>query len=134
MTRNKEREQAFFLLFEWSFQPFKTADELIELSLESGFIKPSAFTERLLRETMENREEIDSVIERFAEGWSLSRLTKVSLSTLRLAVCEILYFDDIPEGVSINEAVNLAKKYAGPSDSAFINGVLGGIARDCEAK
>ena len=134
MTRNQEREQAFFLLFEWSFQPFVEAEELLNLSLESGFIKPSDFTEKLFKKTVENREEIDSVIEKYAEGWSLSRLTKVSLSTLRLAVCELLFFDDIPKGVSINEAVNLAKKYAGTQDSAFINGVLGGIARDCEEK
>ena len=134
MTRSQEREQAFILLFEWSFQPFSPAEELIALSLESEFIKPSSFTEKLVMKTVENREEIDSVIEKYAEGWSLGRLTKASLSILRLAVCEILFFDEIPTGVSINEAVNLGKKYAGTKDSAFINGVLGSIARSSEEK
>ena len=82
--------------------------------------------------TVEHAAEIDTEIEAHAIDWSIQRLTKVSLAVLRLALCEILYFDDIPVSVTINEAVELAKKYAGQQDSRFINGVLGSVARERE--
>ena len=59
----------------------------------------------------------------------VERMTKVALSIMRLAIAEMLYMDDIPQGVSINEAVELAKKYAGKEDSSYINGILGSISR-----
>ncbi len=129
MNRSKEREQAFILVFEKAFNPEATIEDIFALAIESEFMEPSDFARTLATKTVENVEEIDAKIQEFAVGWTLSRITKVSLSILRIAVCEILYMDDIPVGVSINEAVELAKQYAGKEDSSFINGVLGSISR-----
>lgn len=129
MNRSKEREQAFILVFEKAFNPEATIEDIFQLAIESEFMQPSDFAMDLATKTVENIEEIDAKIQEFAVGWTLSRITKVSLSILRIAVCEILYMSDIPVGVSINEAVELAKQYAGKEDSAFINGVLGSISR-----
>ena len=63
-------------------------------------------------------------------GWKISRISKVSLAILRVAVYEMLYLDDIPVSVSINEAVELSKKYSIPDDTSFINGVLGAVAKE----
>ncbi|MBR6479301.1 MAG: transcription antitermination factor NusB [Clostridia bacterium] len=100
--------------------------------VESEFLNESDYTKRLAVATAENLEEIDRRISEFTVGWTLDRITKVSLSILRIAVCEMLYFDDVPVGVSINEAVELAKNYATKEDSQFINGVLGSIAKSIE--
>ena len=64
------------------------------------------------------------------QGWKISRISKISLALLRVAIYEMLYQDDIPVSVSINEAVELAKKYTGVDDSAFVNGVLGAVAKE----
>ncbi len=132
MNRSQEREQAFIVLFEQAFHPELSETELIELAEESEIIKKSEFTESLIHKTNENLALIDTEISTYAVGWSLERMNRVTLSVLRLAVCEILYFDDIPDSVSINEAVELAKKYAGEKDSAFINGILGSVTRGNE--
>ena len=78
----------------------------------------------------EHEEEIDAKIsENLKKGWKISRISKVSLALLRLAVYEILYRDDVPTSVSINEAVELSKKYTVKEDTSFINGVLGSVAK-----
>lgn len=129
MDRRSEREQAFVLVFEKAFNPETPIEDIFALAIESEFMKPSDFATELAIKTYDNIDVIDEKIKEFALGWTIERLTKVSLSILRIAICEILYMDDIPESVSINEAVELAKKYAGKEDSSFINGVLGSLSR-----
>ena len=75
-------------------------------------------------------EEIDAVIEKYSIGWKISRISKVALAVLRLAVCEMMFIDDVPTGVSINEAVELCKKYAANAEPAFVNGILGTVAKE----
>ncbi|MBR4766148.1 MAG: transcription antitermination factor NusB, partial [Clostridia bacterium] len=82
----------------------------------------------------DNIEEIDLNIEKFSIARKMNRISKVSLSVLRIAVCEMLYYEDIPYGVSINEAVEICKKYASEDEYAFVNGVLGSLARSLEVK
>ena len=77
--------------------------------------------------------EIDRLLNETSSGWKTSRMNKVDLSILRLAVYEMLYDDEIPTGVAINEAVEIAKRYGGDDSSSFINGILGKIARNPEA-
>ena len=132
MNRSQEREQAFILLFERGFNRDTEILDLYNMAIESDFLEESDFTKRLATETVANLDEIDAKIKEYTVGWTLDRITKVSLSILRIAVCEILFFDDVPVGVSINEAVELAKNYATKEDSQFINGVLGSIARAME--
>ena len=79
---------------------------------------------------LEHSEEIDEHISsNLKKGWKISRISRVSYAIMRLAIYEMLYVDDVPTSVSINEAVELAKKYSMPDDSAFVNGVLGSVAK-----
>ena len=82
------------------------------------------------RAAASNLKEIDELIDRYSVRWKTSRLPKVDLAILRLALAEICYLTDIPVSVTINEAVELAKKYSTEKSSKFINGVLGSAARD----
>lgn len=129
ITRSQEREQAFIVLFENIFNPDISVAELFSLAEESEFFEETEFSRKLVDTTVDHYAEIDTEIEAYTVGWSIQRITKVALAILRLAICEILYFDDIPASVSINEAVELAKKYAEKKDSSFINGVLGSFVR-----
>ncbi|MEE1012336.1 MAG: transcription antitermination factor NusB [Acutalibacteraceae bacterium] len=132
MTRREEREQAFILLFEKSFNQEIELDELYEFAVENEAISGSDFVKNLLFKTWENVEDIDIYIEKYAHGWKISRISKVALAVLRLAICEMKYFDDIPVSVSINEAVELCKKYAAKDDAVFVNGILGSISKEAE--
>ena len=84
---------------------------------------------KLVALVFEHKDSLNEQIERFSKGWSLKRISKISLAIMRCALCEILYMDDVPEKVAINEAVNLAKKYEEPETVSFINGVLGSFVR-----
>jgi len=78
--------------------------------------------------------EIDDLIEKTAKGWPLDRMALVDLTILRLAVWEILYDPEVPGNVSIAEAMELTERYSDPADKAFVNGILGTILRDNEAR
>lgn len=130
MTRREAREQAFMVLFEKIFDEESTISEIVEIAKENELIKINNFAEALLKAVEDNSEEVDSVIEANLQDWTLSRLPKVSLAVLRLAVAEIKYVDEVPDGVAVNEAVELAKKYGTSVDASFINGVLGAVAKD----
>lgn len=129
MTRREAREQAFILVFEKSFNEQAEITELIALAKEFGVVEDDEFLEALVTTTCDKQNEIDEHISNNAKGWKINRISKVSLAILRLALAEILYFEDIPAGVSINEAVELAKKYATDEDASFVNGLLGTVAR-----
>ncbi len=129
MTRREAREQAFMVLFEKIFDEESTISEIVEIAKENELIKINNFAEALLKAVEDNSDEVDSVIEANLQDWTLSRLPKVSLAILRLAVAEIKYIDEVPDGVAVNEAVELAKKYGTSVDASFINGVLGAVAK-----
>ena len=108
--RQESREQAFIIVFEKQFNPDSTVAELCETAKEAGLFEYDSYVSALAGHTFDSLEEIDSTISRYlASGWKITRLSKVVLALLRLAVCEILYFDSVPYAVSINEAVELAK-------------------------
>lgn len=129
MTRSEEREQAFLLIFEQAFNMDTDPDDIIGYAVEARLLEPTTFSTALYKQAYEKLDEIDAVIEKYAIGWKINRLSKVTLSVLRLAICEILFVDSVPFGVSVNEAVELAKKYATSDDAAFINGILGAYIR-----
>ena len=125
MTRKEAREAGFIIIFEHEFQKLD-APSLLELYYQyrdevSG---QKEYLETLVHTTLDKLPEIDAQIEENAKGWSLSRLSKVSLATLRIGISELLYNPDIPAGIIINEAVQLAKDYEGEKASAFVNGIL----------
>lgn len=128
MTRREAREQAFCILFEQTVSGDKVDDVLHNATEARDFI-PDSFAEAVAFGAEENREEIDAAIKKNIRGWSMDRLSKVTLAVLRLAIYEILFDDSIPTGVSINEAVELAKKFGGEEDAPYVNGVLSSVAK-----
>ena len=122
------------MLFEKSFNQETELEELYTFAVENEAILGSEFVRSLAFTAWENVEAIDSVIEKYSKGWKIGRISKVALAVLRLAICEMLYFDDIPVGVSINEAVELCKKYAAKDDSTFVNGILGTVSKTAAVK
>lgn len=133
MKRREAREQAFILLFQHSIsrEPIAQVIEDAEFCGE-GTYRVDDFAEHLALEAEEHERELDSKISANIRGWTMNRLSKVSLAILRLALCEMLYEPEIPVSVSINEAVELAKKYGSAEDAPFVNGLLGAVARENE--
>lgn len=128
MNRRQARENAFIALFENSFGT--PLQEVIEFSRsEESEYAIDAFGEDLLRMYAQHTAEVDVAIESKLKGWKVNRLPRVNLSILRLAVTEMRYGQPDMDSVVINEAVELAKKYAGDDDYQFVNGVLGSLAR-----
>ncbi len=133
MKRSEARESAFLILFESLFNDEPITD-LISLAKESRDLKTDSFTVKLVQGTTEKLPEIDALIQKKSIDWSIDRLSKVVLVVLRLAIYEILFEEKVPKGVSINEAVELTKKYSTKEDSAFVNGILGVIVKELEEK
>ena len=132
MTRREARELAFILLFERSFGDL-SVKEILEASAEARDVEADGFALRLAEGAEAHFAELDDLISQNARNWSTARISRVALAIMRLAIYEMQYEENIPVSVSINEAVELAKKYGGDEDASFINGVLGGIARSVEA-
>lgn len=128
MKRNDMREQAFFLTFENLFQINDNLDELIDLYSEN-VEEVCDYAKEVSSGIKEKTEEFNEIISTYLKSRKLSRLPKVSVAILYVALYEMKYVDSVPENVAINEAVELAKKYAGKEDSAFINGILGAVSR-----
>ena len=137
LSRRQSREQAFLLAFERNFHK-ESVQSLCETAVEIRDFQIDDFAVHLLEEIERHEEEINALIEQNANGWSLKRISKVSLSVLQLAVSELKYTDlsavkaENPVSVIINEAVLIAKKYSSDKESAFVNGVLGSISRSKE--
>lgn len=127
MNRIKQREQAFFLIFQDLFKANEEND-LISVYSENNE-EVGEYASALYNGVLEHADEIDEIISANLTGWKINRLPKVNLSILRVAVYEMKYVDDVPDSVAINEAIELAKKYSGNEDSSFINGVLGSVSR-----
>ena len=123
--RRKARELALMILYELEFQSGE-AKAILDAFWQDHLVPPDvrAFTESLVRGTVESGPELDRLIAANAAHWSLARIALVERNILRLAVYELVYRDDIPERVAINEAIELAKLYGSQESGAFVNGVL----------
>lgn len=127
MTRHELREHVFMMLFRVEFHSADELEEQNELYLEEIEGAEDKDRQYILDKANRIREQIadiDSRIEAAAESWKLNRIGKAELTIIRLAAYEIMHDDDVPAGVAINEAVELAKKYCGEDSPAFVNGVL----------
>ena len=129
MTRVMAREEAFILIFEKIFNKEATTEEILELAHEVRDLEADDYIKTVFNGVFENVEELDNIISEKAVGWKISRISKTSLAILRLAIFEIKFMDDIPESVSINEAVELCKKYATKEDASFVNGILASVVK-----
>ncbi len=128
MTRNEMREQAFLLTFESLFNTNDNLDELIRLYSEN-VCEVCNYAKDISSGISNKKNDFDQIINNFSKAWKASRLPKVTLAILYVALYEIDFVESVPESVAINEAVNLAKKYAYSDDASFINGVLGAYSR-----
>lgn len=130
MTRKMAREETFILIFEKVFSK-ETVEDILEMALEARDLVPDEYIKIVFNGVYEKLEELDGIISETAVGWKIDRISKTALSVLRLSLYEIKYMDDIPVSVSINEAVELCKKYAAESDASFVNGILSTVAKKC---
>jgi N utilization substance protein B len=134
MTRRKSREDALRILFSWDTLD-SNIDIVIDACKKSFKIKEiSSFTKELVNGVIKNIKEIDELIVKFAKDWSLYRIFTIDKNILRIAIYELSYCNDIPKITSINEAIELAKKYSSRDASVFINGILDAILKDLEKK
>ena len=141
MSRTLAREDAFKLIFEMEITGisasdaleylYSTVDKANEMWAQHSVSQSNKnYINTAVLGIEENKEKINLLIESKLKGWTLNRLSKVNLALLQLAIYEIKFMDDIPNKVSVNEAVTLAKKYSNPQAGSFINGVLGTILNE----
>lgn len=135
MGRKQAREGAMKVLFQMDSMSDFT-EESLEVFLENFEYDEmeTLYIKESISKIRDNLEEIDEYIKQNLEGWSIYRLAKVDLAVLRIAIYEMLFRDDIPMEVSINEAIETVKKYSTDESFKFINGVLGGFARSMDKK
>ena len=131
MTRKEAREEAFILVFEKEFSN-DSLEDILDIDMQVRDIKPDEYIKTVFWGVFENLQTIDKIISENAVGWSINRISKTSLAILRLALFEMKFMEDIPVSVSINEAVELAKKYATKEDASFINGILATVSKSEE--
>ena len=132
-ARRRARESALALLYSGDIIESDAVEIVEEGAYPDGDVHLSDYAELLVKGVCEHREEIDEHLTSTSENWALDRMPVVDRAILRLAVYEMLFVDEVPVSVAINEAVELAKSYGGEDESSrFVNGVLGRIARATE--
>lgn len=144
MTRTTAREIAMHLIYEMEYHEelpeelltavfqenyYPSLAEETELYQEKPNAKQMQYIAQCVKGVYVKKQELDAAIETYAVGWKVSRISKVSLAVLRLAIYEILYIEDAPTGAVINEAVEIARRYEEEDKVFFINGVLGSFSR-----
>ena len=153
MSRKTARRHAFHLIYQIPFHLAGGISTLAELkaryydfvshdlteieglgSLKRPKGRDAEYIDKAVWGVFEKQAEIDGVIEQFLKGWTIDRINKVELALLRLSIYEMLSLDDVPLGVAVNEAVDLAKEYGSDDSPAFVNGVLGGVSRAIKSK
>jgi N utilization substance protein B len=133
MGRHELREQIFKLLFRVEFNSVEEMPEQVRLFFDDDEItftkKDEDYISGKYQKVQELIPEIDKIINENTENWSTARIGKVELTVLRLAVYELLYDDDIPDGVAIDEAVEIAKTYGQENSGGFVNAILSKIVK-----
>lgn len=133
LSRKEIRENLYQLLFRTEFHNEEELQEQMEMNLE-GLEGVRGKDKEEIADKFQNiiarLQEIDQTIEKYADGWSFSRLAKSDVTALRLAIYEIKFDENVPDGVAINEAVELAKSYGSDKSAGFVNGVLASVVRD----
>ena len=129
LTRRTARENAFLAAFASTFDNAMPED-VIALNNELGENRVDEFGRKLIDDYYEHSAEINDMIRDHLKGWTIDRIPRVSLTVLRLALSEILYGDEKLPSVTINEAVELTKKFGGNEDYQFVNGLLGSVVRE----
>ena len=129
MTRREIRDSAFKLVFEQLLRD-DDLNELYEIDEEIEEITVNDEVKKIVEGTLTHAEELDSIIAKYSKSRSISRISKLNLAILRIAMYESLYDDNTPMNAAISEAIKLSMMYTYQEDTAFINGVLGAFSRD----
>ena len=148
MTRANARELAVHLIYGRNFTG-EEPEQVVAARLEKEYYsnlsqenevyteRPSraqvAYLDNIVSGVANREEELNGYIQQFSIGWDVSRISRLTRSIMQLAIFEILYLEDVPTGVSISEAVRLAKMYDGDDTGSFVNGILGSFARSLTA-
>lgn len=131
MSRKIARELTFKVIFSFNFQNENEQIESLIDNLESETkdinLEDKEYIKSIVKGVIENKEQLDETIKKYLKDWTMDRISKTDLAILRVAVYEILYREDIPYKVSINEAVELAKAFSDGASPSFVNGVLAGV-------
>ncbi|WP_350344667.1 transcription antitermination factor NusB [Proteinivorax tanatarense] len=129
MSRRLTREKAFQTLYQLDITKDNAERVLDNLATDDTKLDMD-YLEKVVLGVLQNKEKIDSYIQKYSKKWQVTRMAKVDKAILRLGVYEILLFDDVPASVSINEAVELGKHFGGDTSPAFINGILDSIRKE----
>ena len=148
MTRANARELAVHLIYGQGFTG-ESPEDVVELRLNKEYYaklsaendvysdRPTGsllrYIDTVVAGVANRTEELNSSIQKYSIGWDVSRISRLARSVMQLAIYEILYLEDVPTGVSISEAVRIAKKYDGDDTGAFVNGILGSFARGLQS-
>jgi len=127
-ARSKARKRALDLLYAADLRGEDPVAAL-DAAIEAGEGPTNDYTAALVRGVAAHREEIDELLSSYSEGWTLDRMPAVDRNVLRLGVFELLHADDIPDPVAVTEAMALVRDLSTDESPAFVNGVLGNIAR-----
>lgn len=130
LVKRNAREQAFLLTFERTFSKDEKIEDVIEAAELARDLELDPLARKLFCGVDENITAIDKIIEKNIKKWKMNRISRVSITLIRMATYEMIFLKECAISISINEAVILAKKFGADKDSSFINGVLGGIARN----
>ncbi len=134
MTRREAREAALELLFEMGFRTDETPDIILERALEMRETEVNDYVKRVFFGVHENLEFIDGLLEKHSHGWKKTRISPVSRAAIRLAIYEMYFCEDVPDTASINEALELIKKYDDADKvKPFVNGVLNAVLKEKSA-
>ena len=149
MTRGNARELAVHLIYGRDFTD-EAPEAVVEARLQKDYYaklseendvyaeRPSrgqlAYIDSVVAGVANRTDDLNERIQKFAIGWDVSRISRLTRAIMQLAIYEILYIEDVPTGVAISEAVRLAKKYDGDDTGSFVNGILGSFARSLQAE
>lgn len=136
MGRRKLREYAFYIIFSLPFTKYTAKEALNNINsvIDKDELDPESlkYIEQTVLGVEENLEKIDAIIESYAKGYRLERISRAALAAMRLSIYEILFQEDVPENVSINEAVEMIKQFDSEESKKFSNGILGSFVRGRE--
>jgi N utilization substance protein B len=136
MSRKKARDNAFKCVYELEFGKDENIDNILRNCYEENNVSQTEkdYIEKVVRGIKDRLEQIDSIILANLKNWSIDRIAKIDLAILRLAIYEIKYMEDIPEKVSANEAVELAKTYGNNDSKSFVNGLIAKVIESKEVE
>lgn len=134
ISRREAREHLLGLIYETEFRADEEKEVIFSTSAEEREIPDEAFIREVYFGVCEKMDEIDALIAKHSVGWKTERMSRVSRAILRLGVYELAYMSDIPSSVSINEAIELAKKYDDEKARAFVNGILNAVKNEAGEK